>query len=94
MIWYELMLIDLRSYSGMLTDWCSGSKSFYLENAILPEFRVSLNSPKRRANLTINRLSVGILLFEDHQTGRLKFPDGSCVFTGAGRHAHQSHFTL
>jgi len=75
-------------------DWRSGRKHFYLENAKLPEFRVSLNSPKRHANLVSNRLSVGILLFEDHQTGRLKFADGSCVRTGSGRHAHQSQFTL
>ena len=76
----------------MLTDWRSGSKRFYLENAKLPEFRVCLNSPKRHAKLMNNRRSVGILLFKDQQTGRLKFRGGSCVRTGPGRQAHQSQF--
>ena len=75
-------------------DWRSGRKHFYLENAKLPEFRVSLNSPKRHAKLMSNRLSVGILLFEDHQTGRLKFADGSCVHTGPGKDTHTNHSLL
>jgi len=98
MIWSELMLIDLRSYSlvvftVMLTDWRSRmGNRFTLENAKLLESRICLNSPKRYANLTSKSNCGGIPLTVD-RTGRLQFRDGSCVRTGAGRQAHHSQFT-